>query len=179
MQERKCVWIHGKHNVDGLEPNKTKRILLNAIEIEPSHDETIPLLQVGHPLYAKGLQRIQQKLNSYKHQDIKKNIYDKHTMISLDETYDKLCHQDTCHYCMKPIKIIYRQVRDPMQWTLDRLDNTKNHSNDNTVICCLKCNLRRGRIDNDKFFFTKRMCIITPKKKRIEFEPEPKNIMNN
>lgn len=163
MHERKHVWIHGKHNVDGLEPNKTKRILLNAIDIEPSHDETLTLLQAGHPLYHKGFQMIEQKLNGYKHQDIKKGIYDTNTMITLHETYDKLNHQVTCHYCMKPIKIIYRHVRDPMQWTLDRLDNTKNHSNDNTVICCLKCNLTRGRIDKDKFFFTKRMCIIKVK----------------
>lgn len=160
MQETKSVWIHGKHNVDGLEPNKHNRLLLNAIEIEPSQDETIPLLQEGHPLYTKGLHLIEQKLNGYKHQDIKKGIYDKHTLITLDETYEKLYNRVTCHYCMKPIKIIYRHVRDPMQWTLDRLDNTKNHSNDNTVVCCLKCNLMRGRIDKDKFFFTKRLCII-------------------
>jgi|AntAceMinimDraft_12_1070368.scaffolds.fasta_scaffold05254_1 hypothetical protein len=160
MHERKRVWIHGKHNVDGFEPDKHKRILLNAIEVELSHEETILLLKVGNPLYPKGLQSIENKINGYKHQDIKKCIYDKNTMITLHEAYDKLNHQVTCHYCMKPIKILYRNVRDPMQWTLDRLDNTKNHSNDNTVICCLKCNLTRGRIDNDKFLFTKRMSII-------------------
>ena len=28
-----------------------------------------------------------------------------------------------CHYCHKKVKLLYQHVRDPEQWTLDRIDN--------------------------------------------------------
>ena len=55
--------------------------------------------------------------------------------------------------------VMYKNVRDPMQWTLDRKDNDDCHSKDNTLISCLKCNLQRRVTDVDKFTFTKHLTI--------------------
>ena len=64
-----------------------------------------------------------------------------------------------CYYCAKEMLILYKNVRDPMQWTLDRKDNAVNHSKENTLISCLKCNLQRRVTDVDKFTFTKHLRI--------------------
>ena len=58
---------------------------------------------------------------------------------------------------------MYENKREPLQWTLDRIDNDIGHSNDNTVICCLKCNLDRRCINDKKFKFTKQMRLIKKK----------------
>jgi hypothetical protein len=57
----------------------------------------------------------------------------------------------TCHYCGKEVKIVYHKVRDPKQWSLDRIDNDKCHSGENTVIACLYCNLKRRRMRSEVF----------------------------
>ncbi len=53
--------------------------------------------------------------------------------------------------------IFFEKVRDENQWTLDRINNYDEHSNENTIICCLKCNLQRRRKNSDKFLFTKQL----------------------
>ena len=35
------------------------------------------------------------------------------------------------------------KINEPNQWTLDRLNNDIGHFNDNVVICCLTCNLKK------------------------------------
>ena len=46
------------------------------------------------------------------------------------------------------------------QWTLDRIDNERPHTKDNILISCLECNLKRRRMDKDKFEFTKKLNIV-------------------
>ena len=100
---------------------------------------------------------IKQKLNSYKSQDTKKNKLDS-KFISYDEIIEKLVVSKLkCHYCCKDTLMMYENKREPLQWTLDRIDNDIGHSNDNTVICCLKCNLDRRCINDKKFKFTTQM----------------------
>ena len=65
-----------------------------------------------------------------------------------------------CYYCRKECVLLYKAVREPLQWTLDRLDNKKCHSKENVVVCCLNCNLKKGTKDEKKFKFTKQMRII-------------------
>uniref|UniRef100_A0A6C0KDJ6 Uncharacterized protein n=1 Tax=viral metagenome TaxID=1070528 RepID=A0A6C0KDJ6_9ZZZZ len=104
---------------------------------------------------------LNKKLNSYKQQDISKKIFDSDKLISLDEIIEKvLCSKLICHYCSKKIYIVYKNQREKSQWTLDRIDNSIGHHNDNVLICCLDCNLKRRRLDKDKFLFTKKMNLI-------------------
>jgi hypothetical protein len=45
------------------------------------------------------------------------------------------------------------------QWTLDRIDNNFGHNIGNLVISCLKCNLKRRRINKNSFMITKNMVV--------------------
>jgi phosphomevalonate kinase len=105
------------------------------------------------------IREIENKINSYKHQDIDKNILSDN-LINIHETIEKLvCSKMKCFYCKKQIFLIYKFARDNLQWTLDRIDNNIGHSNQNTVICCLKCNLERRRKSSNAFKFTKQLKI--------------------
>ena len=106
------------------------------------------------------LRELEKKRNSYKHQDIDKNIYDENTIINLSDIIEKLVSSKLkCYYCKEKIQILYKQVREEYQWTLDRIDNNIGHSCDNTIIACLKCNLQRRRTNKGAFLFTKQLKI--------------------
>jgi hypothetical protein len=103
---------------------------------------------------------IDKKISSYKTQDINKNKYDGNN-INREETVEKLVASKLkCYYCKSNVLLFYNKVRDMEQWTLDRIDNNINHSNNNVIIACLKCNLQRRCQDKDKFLFTKQLKII-------------------
>ena len=106
------------------------------------------------------LNELNHKIQGYKGQDKKKNIHNEATLINIDNVLEKLVSSMlTCYYCKKPIFVLYKNVREPFQWTLDRIDNSVNHTNENTCISCLKCNLQRRDIDVGKFAFTKKLKI--------------------
>ena len=113
------------------------------------------------------IKEFKRKLNSYKNQDQKKGRYIKSEFITINELVNKLKKSDLkCHYCLKKVKLIYENVRDPEQWTLDRLDNNISHTDSNTVIADLRCNLQRRLKDEEKFLCDKQLKIImldTPK----------------
>ena len=103
---------------------------------------------------------LHKKINSYKQQDIKK---DKNLdgLISYEELLEKLVLSKLkCYYCRKDVLLLYENNREQKQWTLDRLDNSLGHTKDNVVVCCLKCNLERRCLNDEKFLFTKQMRII-------------------
>ena len=78
----------------------------------------------------------------------------------LEDVLEKLVERKlTCFYCSKQLFVLYKNVREPLQWTLDRIDNDLNHSKENTCISCLKCNLQRRVTDSGKFIFTKKLKI--------------------
>jgi hypothetical protein len=56
--------------------------------------------------------------------------------------------------------ILYENVREPKQWTVDRINNDLGHNIDNYVLACLDCNLKRRCRSSDKFLFTKQLNII-------------------
>lgn len=103
---------------------------------------------------------IQKKRSSYKSQDIKKSRLTD-DFITYDEVVEKLVISKlNCSYCKKDVVILYENKRDLTQWTLDRIDNELGHSNKNTVISCLKCNLQKRKRNDEKFRFTKQMNLI-------------------
>ena len=105
-------------------------------------------------------QLISKKVSSYMQQDKKKNRTQEQ-FITLEETIEKLvCSQLNCKYCNTKTRILYKNKRDIKQWTLDRIDNDRPHTKDNVLISCLECNLKRRRIDKDKFEFTKKLNIV-------------------
>ena len=106
---------------------------------------------------------LHKKINSYKQQDIKK---DKNLdgLISYEELLEKLVLSKLkCYYCRKDVLLLYENNREQKQWTLDRLDNSLGHTKENVVVCCLKCNLERRCLNDEKFLFTKQMRLIKKK----------------
>lgn len=103
---------------------------------------------------------IKKKINAYKLQDVRKKRYNTESFITLEETYDKLLVSKLgCYYCKCNTTIFYTHVRQENQWTLERLDNNYGHSNDNTVIACLDCNLKRCTKSSKDFKFAKQLTI--------------------
>jgi len=105
---------------------------------------------------------LKKKLSSYLAQDKKKKrAYDKGKYINLEELLPLLVASKLrCYYCKHSVMLLYNDVREPNQWTLDRIDNSKPHNTDNVVIACLKCNLERRRRSDTKFLMSKQMRII-------------------
>lgn len=107
---------------------------------------------------------IHRKINGYKSQDIDKKILDETKLVSFNYVIDLLFQvSNKCFYCKDNVAILYEYVREPKQWTLDRLDNDFGHNNDNVVIACLSCNLRRKTMYHERFLFTKQLHIVKKK----------------
>lgn len=108
----------------------------------------------------KILKEIRKKQNSYKVQDELKSRYNSDSFILIDEIIDKLLTSKMlCYYCRKDVCIFYDKVRQGNQWTLERLDNTIGHTDANTVISCLDCNLKRRTSNSQAFSFAKQLVI--------------------
>ena len=103
---------------------------------------------------------INNKLLSYKAQDKKKNKYEESKFVNHIFIWDllKKCHYK-CFYCNQHVKLLYNESRDPLQWSIERIDNEFGHNNDNVVIACLKCNLSRRTMYHERYKFTKQMKI--------------------
>ena len=168
----KKITISGKHNIDKINNTKSaiRECMINNINVINDRDflyeDEIKMINklyleehfVNELLVSRELNK---KIASYKSQDIKKNIYDQDLLIKKEEVIEKLvASQLKCYYCSCKVKIIFIISREPKQWTLDRIDNDKCHSKENTVIACLKCNLDRRVTDIDKFKFTKQLNIM-------------------
>jgi hypothetical protein len=107
------------------------------------------------------IQQLERKLNNYKQQDILKKVYNPDNIITLEETIKKLKESELfCYYCKKEMLILYEIVRENLQWTLDRIDNNLGHTNNNVIISCLSCNLKRRKQSKDAFLFTKQLLIV-------------------
>ena len=104
---------------------------------------------------------LKKKLSGYKNQDKKKNRYDELLFIKLDELLEKLVVSKlSCHYCKKRCLLFFKEKRDYLQWTLDRINNDIGHFNNNVVISCLGCNLQKRRRSDKHFKFAKQMNIV-------------------
>jgi hypothetical protein len=107
------------------------------------------------------LQQIRQKIGGYKSQDINKSLYDETLFINMDQVLDLMIKcQNRCYYCKETVNVLYENVREPKQWTLERMDNAFGHNKDNVVIACLNCNLHRKTMHHERYLFTKELNII-------------------
>ena len=98
------------------------------------------------------LGELRKKHSSYKSQDKQNHKFDLEQHITLEQMIDKLIDcQLKCYYCNKEVVLLYNKKKDPIQWTLERLNNNLGHYDSNTCISCLKCNLGR-RTDNHEYY---------------------------
>jgi len=101
------------------------------------------------------------KLNGYKQQDKKRNIFNPEKFITVEtiiKMMDECCMN--CYYCKEKMKIEYSMRREMDQWTLDRIVNNIGHNVDNVIIACLKCNLKRRNMRKDLFLSSTQMTLI-------------------
>ena len=111
----------------------------------------------NNPLFVK---EIKQKISNYKQQDVLKKIFNPLQFVSLDYIIQCLYEcKMKCYYCSCEVYILYENVRENKQWTLDRIDNNQGHNCDNIVISCLECNLKRKNKNKNAFLFTKQLQI--------------------
>jgi len=107
------------------------------------------------------IKQIEKKISSYKQQDIDKKLLNNEKIINLKCIIDKLIETEIkCYYCKEKMFILYKNVREPKQWSVDRINNDLGHNIDNFVLACLDCNLKRRCRSADKFLFTKQLNII-------------------
>jgi len=106
------------------------------------------------------IQQIHQKIYGYKSQDIHKNKLEPEKLVCLDNVIHLMIEKSNmCHYCKEPVRLLYENVREPKQWTLDRINNDFGHNNDNIFLACLSCNLRRRTMYHERYVFTKQLTI--------------------
>jgi hypothetical protein len=102
--------------------------------------------------------QIRGKMSGYRSQDVEKTLLDPSGLVTLDDIVELFKTSDMlCFYCKEPVLVLYEYVRDPKQWTLDRMDNKKGHNKGNVEIACLQCNLRRRCMHQDRYISTKKM----------------------
>ena len=105
--------------------------------------------------------QIRTKIAGYKVQDKKKGLFCDEEFVNEKDVLDILHKYNLhCYYCKETAMILYSFVREPKQWTLERLDNDIGHNRDNVVLSCLQCNLRRRCILSERYVQTKEMSRI-------------------
>ena len=130
----------------------TQLDILSNLNIEKGEKNKYTLLFNSH---------IKSKICSYRQQDILKKKLNENNFVTFETVIQLLMDsQLKCHYCSQEIFILYEQVRESKQWSLDRINNDIGHNKGNLVIACLECNLKRRRTNKDAFMFTKNMIII-------------------
>jgi len=106
--------------------------------------------------------QILNKIRGYKSQDMEKGIYQEELFVTYPYVYALIQeYKMQCYYCKESTMILYECVREPKQWTLERIDNSTGHNCGNVQIACLQCNLRRRTMFQEKYVLTKQMMIVT------------------
>jgi hypothetical protein len=133
--------------------------------------EMLKDVQVTENRYLKN--EISKKLSGYKQQDLTKNKFNMEEFIGFDQVIQKLLKSNLlCFYCTQPILVWYKQSRENMQWTLERIDNKIGHTNNNVEISCLLCNIRRRCMYFEKFRFTKQLKVCRVEEDKKSYKEE-------
>ena len=184
--DTKKIIIIGKNACEGMNVKKEDRVRAGweekrELSIEQALSSLLSIDTNKEEYYSRDFRReLEKKINGYKQQDIKKKIHNDSTLINLEDTVSKLVACGLkCYYCEKRVKVMYRKVRDKYQWTLDRIDNDKNHSNNNTVISCLSCNLARRRRSKQAYEFHWKTKIIKVDREIIESDNQDNSDEDN
>jgi len=115
-----------------------------------------PLVLTGQCTFV--LQEINKKIGGYKSQDKIKGLYNPELFVDEKHVLQLLLGSHlNCFYCKKKTNVIYQKVREPTQWSLERIDNAFGHNKDNVEIACLSCNLSRKTMYHERFAFTKQL----------------------
>jgi len=150
----------GNHdgNHDGNQTHKCNNIetVRRLVDFCITEENVIPeasaLTPQETPLLSLFRQQIKQKLQSYKEQDMNKHKYNPELFLSFNDVLRKLKESDyKCFYCGNVVQVFYEWVREPTQWTVERLDNNLGHIRGNIEIACLKCNLRRRTMYHQRY----------------------------
>jgi len=156
------------------EPKVPKKRIITATKnwrFSPDQLNPVKQLDYVHQIVAENVvdenpcrfikQQIQQKLGGYKSQDIKKAKYNELLFIKHDRVLQLMIDSENlCFYCKGQVHVLYENVREPHQWTLERIDNDFGHNEGNVVIACLACNLRRRTMHYERYLFTKQLNIV-------------------
>ena len=106
-------------------------------------------------------QQVRQKISGYRGQDVEKGVLNVEKLVCLQDVLDLFKKSELlCYYCRDPVLLLYEFVREPKQWTLERLDNSLGHNRDNVVLACLHCNLRRRCMASERYVQTKQIAKI-------------------
>ena len=160
----KSIQIEGKRNIDKIDKvEKPERTKSKKWEFEEKYYEYNNQICLINMLYLQNgtcekheeeiiKREIKTKITGYKNQDIDKKCINLLKLISLEEVIEKLVESKLkCYYCKEKCLLLYKYVLDNKQWTLDRINNNEGHNNDNVVISCLECNIKRGTMDSERF----------------------------
>ena len=150
-----------------------KRIITHSEKWKQIENQLTPEIQLSYIRQLSGnnvvdkepceiiLKHISQKISGYRSQDIKKSLYEKEKLIDVEYVLKILENaENICYYCKKPVEVLYENVREPKQWSLDRINNDMGHIKENIVLACLQCNVGRKTMHQERYAFTKQLVII-------------------
>ena len=103
---------------------------------------------------------ILRKLAGYRQQDVRRQRAIASNASFGDVVSKLVVAQGNCAYCDVPLVLFGGEKRNKLQWSLDRIDNELGHSDINTVISCLACNLRRRSRPHRKFLAGSKMKFV-------------------
>ena len=158
----KKILITGKRNIDSFSNKEKKRLESEKWKNKELLLDNKKQINILNKLYLKeeyeGIKTvkksIEKKIKGYENQDIKKDKLNKNKLIKYEDLLEILVISKLkCYYCKCDCLLMYDNVREKKQWTLDRLNNDEGHNRDNVVVSCLECNLKKGTIDDKKFKF--------------------------
>ena len=165
----KKIIIEEKPKKVKLEKPRKKRIITQTINWEKAIEELEKIDDIENTIDENDdtkackiiLLQIKRKISSYLGQDKEKNLVNKELFVNVQDVINLFkTSKMICYYCKEKTEIMYEFVREPKQWTLERLDNSFGHNRDNVVISCLSCNLRRRTMAKERYLQTKAMSNI-------------------
>jgi hypothetical protein len=106
------------------------------------------------------LTHLKAKHSGYRSQDTAKGFYDPARFVQVPDIVNLLIESRlSCFYCKRWTTLFYENVREPRQWSLERLSNAQGHNRDNVVIACLECNMRRRTMYYERYLATKQLVV--------------------